>query len=776
MKKLLAGLLSGVLLVSSAGIVNAEQTFPTGIPLEIKTAENGSQYKSWTDGVETQASSTLPIMSDEINYSWDETGSHNSGAIYDFAHYLDDYFTDPNAIMKYSNSNLLPGRDVAVTYKFENTDKNIAYPIFYQKGSVYGYYTSTLKYLNDAYGRYEGLLTENGMYGSNRFKATNKEDITSQLDAKTKNQIQNLLRLGYVELKDNDVRKNGTATYMMSNLDSMLSTQINIYSLLNKSNDKPSISRLREEDGWRTAEYLEASIKNLGLMKDEDLTMKLKQEGSMTKDNDYYRVNAKLTVPFDKDTEIWDIKAKTLGEHRVFAEAKASLDKNIAGAKLIVTPMLYEEDQWKYGTPQPAVDISKDAKVDIKQGDKLELLIPKSTNEKSVKLIANGGSDEYDFKLNEYKIEPIRGPEERSAIKNEENEVNEYNQIVEQGQKGLKYLEVTGVKKTNETGEIELKLDGNGGNGGTDTDKDSVILASGHQYTDVLTATVLANEKKSPILLSELDQVSDNTLKEIKRLKVDEVIISGGPLSVSNKVVTQLEKEGYDVRRIYGQNRYETAKKIGQEVRLTSNNMKESILVDGTNFPDVITLSSLANQKRAPILLTEPNKLNTTTEKALDDWNIDKVTIGGQKLSVSQNVEDKVKTTVSSVNRIGGQNRYETAYKVADEVRTLTNNKKDMILVDGTDFPDGITISSLSAKFKAPILLTTPKTLHPTTAKAINDWTIENILIGGGYNSVSKSIEDNLNVSNKARVAGGNRYDTAVEISKRYTDTTSLVN
>lgn len=229
------------------------------------------------------------------------------------------------------------------------------------------------------------------------------------------------------------------------------------------------------------------------------------------------------------------------------------------------------------------------------------------------------------------------------------------------------------------------------------------------------------------------------------------------------------------MRRIYGKNRYETAKKIAQEVRLTSNNTKETILVDGTNFPDVITFSSLANQKRAAILLTEPKKLNAITEKAIKDWDIDSVTIGGEKLSISKEVEERLKENVKNVDRIGGQNRYETAYKLAGEVRNLTKNKKGMILVDGTDFPDGITVSSLSAKYKSPILLTTPNTIYPTTENAMNDWKIENLLIAGGYNSVSKSIEDKLEIKNKDRVSGGNRYKTAVEISKRYTDSTSLV-
>lgn len=314
---------------------------------------------------------------------------------------------------------------------------------------------------------------------------------------------------------------------------------------------------------------------------------------------------------------------------------------------------------------------------------------------------------------------------------------------------------------------------GNRNNRGNQS-KRYVILASGYKYTDVLTATVLGNEKKCPILLTSLDEVSDNTMKEIKRLGVDEVIISGGPASVSEKVVSQLKKAGYNVRRIAGKDRYETAEKIGDEVRLTSNNKNEVILVDGTNFPDVITLSTLANQKRVPILLTQPKALNSVTNRLLGAWRIDKVTIGGEKTSVSKNVEDTVKAKTKAVDRIGGATRYETAYKVADQVRRLTNNEKDLILVDGTKFPDGITISSLAAKFKAPILLTKPDKLHPVTEAAVSQWKIENLLIGGGYNSVSKNIEDTIRIKNKERVAGSDRYNTAVEISKRYTDSRQI--
>lgn len=327
--------------------------------------------------------------------------------------------------------------------------------------------------------------------------------------------------------------------------------------------------------------------------------------------------------------------------------------------------------------------------------------------------------------------------------------------------------------KVSKTIKVTIKKKTSGGGGGGVTinppiqSSKTVILASGEKYTDVLTATVLGNEKDAPILLAQKNSIDKKTLAEIKRLNVEDIIISGGIDSVSNKVEEQLK--GYNVTRIAGQDRYETAVRIGDEVRKITGNKTESMLVDGTNFPDVITISTLATQKRAPILLTEPKILNETTDKTMSEWEINNVTIGGSYNSVSRDIESNL--SVNKISRLGGIDRYETAKLLATEVRGLTGNKSDMILVDGTNFPDGITINSLASNFKTPIMLTTPDTLSKETADKISEWSIKNVLIGGGYNSVSKNIEDNLGVNNIERVAGQDRYETAVKISERLSQT-----
>ncbi|WP_207653247.1 cell wall-binding repeat-containing protein, partial [Peptostreptococcus faecalis] len=306
-----------------------------------------------------------------------------------------------------------------------------------------------------------------------------------------------------------------------------------------------------------------------------------------------------------------------------------------------------------------------------------------------------------------------------------------------------------------------------GGTVNPPTTKATAVLANGKKFTDVLTATVLANERNVPILLTDTDNVTTETLNELKRRGIGDVIISGGLDSVSKKVEEQLKD--FNIVRYAGADRYGTAREIGKAVRSITGKNDGAFLVDGTNFPDVITISSLAANKRLPILLTNPKNLTKTTENTIKDWNINNITIGGQNNSVSANIQSRLKEDlkINNVSRIGGADRYETASLIGKEVRSATGNTKDAILVDGTNFPDGITINSLAAKFKAPILLTNPNKLTTITANDINNWKLDSILVGGGENSVSKSIYDGLNVTNKERISGADRYSTAVKISQR---------
>lgn len=229
--------------------------------------------------------------------------------------------------------------------------------------------------------------------------------------------------------------------------------------------------------------------------------------------------------------------------------------------------------------------------------------------------------------------------------------------------------------------------------------RDTVIISSGEKYTDELTATVLANKLDVPILLTRKDEVSTKTLDEIKRLGSKNIIIIGEKETISEKVEKTLS--AYKLERIGGSNRYETAVLLGEKLGKLTNKNNRVILVDGTNFPDAIAMTSKGVEESTPILLTEPTKLNNSTKKALEEWKVSDVIIGGGPKSVSSSIEKELKEN-KNVERISGNNRYETSVKVASNVY---KNPTHAVLASGEVFPDAIVGAPYAAKYKYPIVL-----------------------------------------------------------------------
>ncbi|MEG0250242.1 MAG: cell wall-binding repeat-containing protein [Peptostreptococcus sp.] len=455
-------------------------------------------------------------------------------------------------------------------------------------------------------------------------------------------------------------------------------------SLMNNNQDinMVNITKFRptepEEEPKERMNFIKTSSKN----GNNNIKLKLTFDNNTVKSNNFSQMNFAYTSSDCSLEDANNIKNDTLDHAEMLSSSlkhntfilKDITDELFRGENNIFMGNANEEFLKLLGTPSKIKGSSENILFEASNENKTKNknIYIKSSNENDKKKTLENNLQSYDtvgYSDENAKIEHFKPVENSYASGFEKIKDVNKDAIGTDRKDRVTMGAIEGIKEN----KPDTESDNSSGSGGNKRPINNyVIIANGDKYTDVLTATVLGNEKKSPILLSEKNQISNKTLNEIKRLSTDSIIISGGPDSISNDIMRKLEDEGYDVRRIYGQNRYETARKIGSEVRLTSKNMDEAILVDGTNFPD------------------------------------------------------------------------------------------------------GITISSLAAKFKAPILLTTPDTLNPTTAKAINDWTIENVLIGGGYNSVSKSIEDNLRVKNKERVAGSNRYNTAVEISKRYTNNIDL--
>ena len=264
---------------------------------------------------------------------------------------------------------------------------------------------------------------------------------------------------------------------------------------------------------------------------------------------------------------------------------------------------------------------------------------------------------------------------------------------------------------------------------------DTVIITSSDKMVDSLASSPYGVGKNAPTLLVEKDSIMDEVLQEIKRLNPSKIIIAGGKLSVSEKVENQIKQLGIKQQRIAGHDRFETAVKLGEQVRANSDNKKEIILVNGFNNIDALTAGSLAAKLNIPVLLTDSDQLNKDTEKAIKGWGIEKVTIIGGKTQVSEAIKVKLQESKITVERLAGRTRVDTALEVA---KAVNSDPDKVIFANKTAYPDALIAPYLSKTEQAPIMLIDKDEASVSVKQYLRDNKIKESIILGGKLSIEE--------------------------------------
>ena len=264
---------------------------------------------------------------------------------------------------------------------------------------------------------------------------------------------------------------------------------------------------------------------------------------------------------------------------------------------------------------------------------------------------------------------------------------------------------------------------------------DVVILTSSDKMVDSLAASPKGIAINAPTLFVEKDSIMDEVLQEIKRLNPSKIIIAGGEESISDDVAKQLQQLGIKQQRVAGADRFETAVKLGEEIRRNSSNKTDVILVNGYNSIDALTAGSLAAKLNIPILLTGSDQLNKTTEKALKNWNIQNVIIVGGKTQVSETIASQLENDGVNTSRLAGRTRVETALEVAKAV----NSDPDKVIFANKDtFADALLAPYLSNAEQAPIVLIDKDEASVSVKQYLRDNEIKNGIILGGEKSIEE--------------------------------------
>lgn len=258
---------------------------------------------------------------------------------------------------------------------------------------------------------------------------------------------------------------------------------------------------------------------------------------------------------------------------------------------------------------------------------------------------------------------------------------------------------------------------------------ETVVLTIGTNFPDALAGTPLAYSLDAPILLTAKDVLPAETKQEIARLKPKSVIILGGPQIISEKVESELTSLGVTSKRIFGQNRYETAVKISQELNSPSDT---AVVAFGGNFPDSLSIASFAAQNKYPIFLIDKTSIPAIVKEELKKYSRT-IIVGGVGV-VSSEVEAQVPNPV----RIAGQDRYSTSANIVKQLST--SPLEPAYIATGQNFADALSGSVLAAKRNSAILLVQTNQAPAPIKSFVTDQNIANLSIIGGTGAVSNNV------------------------------------
>lgn len=213
--------------------------------------------------------------------------------------------------------------------------------------------------------------------------------------------------------------------------------------------------------------------------------------------------------------------------------------------------------------------------------------------------------------------------------------------------------------------------------------------------------------------------------------------------------------------------------------KIVFTNMRPNtvILVNKNEPFDAIAASPLIHHPiNASFLYTDGNRLSKETLKEIKRLSpkgykgIHVIVVGNITKSVIMEVESYGFRT----HYISGINHYETACKIPE----FKKDFKNLIIMSGEDYTEGIMAPYWSTHHGDPILYVQKNNISNCTLNTIIKMHDINVYILGSLKTVSKAVEDTLsqlpNVKTIDRIDGQNPYEIAVNFTSYYDKNTEF--
>ncbi|MHB9004043.1 MAG: OmpL47-type beta-barrel domain-containing protein [Coriobacteriia bacterium] len=241
------------------------------------------------------------------------------------------------------------------------------------------------------------------------------------------------------------------------------------------------------------------------------------------------------------------------------------------------------------------------------------------------------------------------------------------------------------------------------------------------------------------------------------RTSVEDAVGNESAASVAASVTV-----GVSDRRLYGQDRYQTALAITSASFDTADT---AVLATGASFADALGASSLAGALNAPILITPPDSLPPGLLDELERLGVQRVVIIGSERAISANVARQL--SGFTLDRLAGVDRYETAAVVASQtlgIRGDTGLPNRVFIVRGDTFADALAASPVAYANRLPVLLVRTTSVPASTRAVLAGMSAPQAVVVGGVAAISDPVAASLLIPVE-RVQGADRYATAAAVA-----------
>jgi putative cell wall-binding protein len=218
-----------------------------------------------------------------------------------------------------------------------------------------------------------------------------------------------------------------------------------------------------------------------------------------------------------------------------------------------------------------------------------------------------------------------------------------------------------------------------------------------------------------------------------------------------------------DPARIAGTDRFDTAIHLADTA--FPNGASNAVLVSGLAFADGLAAGPLAARLNGPVLLTQPDYLPMSTAVELQHLGVTSVTVVGGQAAVNDDVITVARdVTQGTVERIAGNDRYETAAAVASR---FPPGGAAVYVANGLAFADALTGGAAAATAGVPLVLVDPNRAPATVLDTLRTLQPAELRVLGGQAAVSDATMAQLQgvVPAGRRIAGGDRYATAAAVA-----------